>query len=179
MVTIALLISAPHLFSRSCWQPCNGSWISTSHCSPPSHPQAQKVLPEYVLHLFFSLHWVIISTSLAKVLILCFRTEFLLANVFEHSSHFICKNVSSTTLNIYYWEPTFNGTSSMHPHLHLRSPLAWLLIFLHFSPLCSLCKYVLGHWVHNHTVLSPKGNSPLSGLFSSSILLHLRSLWNK
>ena len=38
----------------------------------------------------------------SKGFVLCFRTEFLLANVFEHSSHFICKNVSSTTLNIYY-----------------------------------------------------------------------------
>ena len=75
---------------------------------------------------------------------LVFLTEFLLANVFEHSSHFICKNVSSATLK----------------YLNILTctfliPLAWLLILLHFSPLCSLCKYVLDHWEHDHIVLSP------------------------
>ena len=69
-----------------------------------------------------------------------------------------------------------------HPYLHLPPCLASdpsppcfasLLILLHFSPLCSLCKYVLDHWVHDLIILSPQGELPLSGPFSSSILHHL------
>ena len=117
-----------------------------------------KSISECVLHLFFSLHWVIISTSLAKVLILCFRTEFLLANVFEHSSHFICKKVSSATLK----------------YLNILTctfPLAWLLILLSLALLlfsscftslpCAVC--VNMSWITGCTTslsCPPRGNSP-------------------
>ena len=77
-----------------------------------------------------------------------------------HSSHFICNNVSSATLQ----------TSSLAPSL---SPLLGFWSCFTFLP-CAVC--VNMSWITGcTTTLScpPRGNSPLSGPFSSSILLHL------
>ena len=102
-------------------------------------------------------HWVIIPTSLAKILILwklllCFRTAFLLANILEQSSHLICKKGSFATLN-----KLLRAYLKRHLLILICTfilLLGWFLTFLHCTSLIHLFT-LLVKWENVGTQWSP------------------------